>query len=236
MCGLPSMAGKQELKTSNLTQGSDTCQPQSFNETEDSVETTGLSAVSSIIENEEITSSTDVQNEVLSALPSVENGGLSDSSNLQSEGLSDLSGVENGASSYSADFQSQGLSTLSSFESKGLPDSADLQSKGLSALSTVKNKGQSNCTDVHRKVLSNSCLVESSLMSGAVTSDDENPEPISENMKDKTLAGADCHRQYDLHGETEIADGLTSAVSVASRTKKFESFANSALNKYQSRL
>ena len=229
------MARRQELKTSNLTQGFDTCQPQSFNETEDCVATTGLSALSGL-ESKEITDSADEQNEVLAALSGVENGGLSDLANLQSKGLSDLSSVENrglsdssdlrgsGLSSFSAaengglsdsaNLQSQGLSDLSSVENARLSDSADLQSGGLSNLSNVENSGLSNSTDVHSRVLTNSCSIESPLISRAVPSVDENPELISETTENKTLADTDC-RQYN-HSELEMADGQTPTVSVES--------------------
>jgi len=71
VCGLSSMAKKQELKESDLTDGPNTCQPQSFSDTEDTVESKGLSALSS-----------------------VDNTGLSDSADVQSKGSSHLWSIE----------------------------------------------------------------------------------------------------------------------------------------------
>jgi len=66
------MVERQELEMSNSTEESDSCQPQSLDKTdEDTVESTGLSALSS-----------------------VENTGLSDSADVQSKGSSDSCSVE----------------------------------------------------------------------------------------------------------------------------------------------
>jgi len=76
VCALSIMAKTQELKASDLTEGTNTCQPQSFNDTEDTVESKGLSA-SSGVENLGLSDSADVQSKGSSHLWSIESHSMS---------------------------------------------------------------------------------------------------------------------------------------------------------------
>jgi len=195
-----------------------------FSTEEDSLEEDSVEEFSSVhtSANEDLPTSTEIENENLSSVPTSANEDLPTSTEIENENLSSVPTSANEDLPTSTEIENENLSSVPTSANEDLPTSTEIENENLSSVPTSANEDLPTSTEIENENLSSvptsanedlptSTEIENENLSSVPTSANEDL-PTSTEIENENLSSVPTSTNEDLPTSTEIENENLSSV------------------------